>query len=88
MSKPRKIDSNIECPIDNFLYIIVEILEPIFFKFSPLIDTSKYMLGKIDEDYNLLELPKFINDEISKEYLERYHKILDCNNLQLQITYL
>ena len=57
-----------------------KIKKPIFFKFSPLIDTSKYMLGKIDEDYNLLELPKFINDEISKEYLETYHKILDCNN--------
>ena len=30
MSKPRKVDSSIECPIDNFLYIIVEILDPIF----------------------------------------------------------
>ena len=27
-----------------------KIKKPIFFKFSPLIDTSKYMLGKIDED--------------------------------------
>jgi len=47
MSKPRKIDSSIECPIDNFLYIIVEILDPIFYKlkFTPNMITTLSLIS-------------------------------------------
>lgn len=55
----------------------------IFIKFSPLIDPIKYMLGKYDNSYNILELPKFYsNDHINSnsEYHKKYKKILDPNN--------
>jgi hypothetical protein len=53
----------------------------IFIKFSPLIDPVKYMLGKYDNDYNILELPKFYNGSSShSEYYTKYKKILDPNN--------
>jgi len=55
----------------------------IFIKFSPLIDPVKYMLGKYDDDYNILELPKFYSsDDINStsEYHKKYKKILDPNN--------
>jgi hypothetical protein len=55
----------------------------IFIKFSPLIDPIKYMLGKYDNNYNILELPKFYsNDHINSnnDYHKKYKKILDSNN--------
>jgi hypothetical protein len=55
----------------------------IFIKFSPLIDPVKYMLGKYDNNYNILELPKFYsNDHINSnsDYHKKYKKILDSNN--------
>jgi hypothetical protein len=55
----------------------------IFIKFSPLIDPIKYMLGKYDNCYNILELPKFYNNDhiiSNNEYHKKYKKILDPNN--------
>ena len=55
----------------------------IFIKFSPLVDPIKYMLGKYDNNYNILELPKLYNsDHINNngEYHKKYKKILDPNN--------
>lgn len=55
----------------------------IFIKFSPLIDPVKYMLGKYDNCYNILELPKFYNSDHvnnNSEYHKKYKKILDPNN--------
>jgi hypothetical protein len=61
----------------------------IFVKFSPLIDPIKYMLGKYDNSYNILELPKYshgdetescIFDTNSEDYRIKYQKILDPNN--------
>jgi hypothetical protein len=55
----------------------------IFIKFSPLIDPVKYMLGKYDNSYNILELPKFYNSDhldSNSEYHKKYKKILDPNN--------
>jgi hypothetical protein len=55
----------------------------IFIKFSPLIDPVKYMLGKYDNCYNILELPKLYNNEhvtSNSEYYNKYKKILDPNN--------
>ena len=53
----------------------------IFIKFSPLLDPVKYMLGKYDNGYNILELPKFNNSSNSpSEYYTKYKKILDPNN--------
>tara|TARA_B100000900_G_scaffold407138_1_gene419325 strand:+ start:1856 stop:3634 length:1779 start_codon:yes stop_codon:yes gene_type:complete len=47
----------------------------IFFKYSPLIDATKYMIGKYDLSYNILILPKFINND------EKMHnRLLDYNN--------
>jgi hypothetical protein len=45
----------------------------IFIKFSPLIDPVKFMIGKYDNCYNILDLPKLENDNI-------LGKILDSNN--------
>lgn len=45
----------------------------IFIKYSPLIDPVKYMIGKYDNCYNILDLPAFGNDKI-------IHKVLDTNN--------
>jgi hypothetical protein len=55
----------------------------IFIKFSPLIDPVKYMLGKYDNSYNILELPKFYNSNHinnNSDYHKKYKKILDPNN--------
>jgi hypothetical protein len=54
----------------------------IFIKFSPLIDPVKYMLGKYDNSYNILELPKFYNSTTinNSDYHTKYKKILDPNN--------
>jgi hypothetical protein len=55
----------------------------IFIKFSPLVDPIKYMLGKYDNSYNILELPKFYNNDHinnNSEYHKKYKKILDSNN--------
>ena len=56
----------------------------VFIKYSPLIDPVKYMIGKYENNYNILELPKFIDtnnlDAKSMEYMKNYKKILDPNN--------
>jgi len=55
----------------------------IFIKFSPLIDPVKYMLGKYNDGYNILELPKFYSNQdvnSNSEYHTKYKKILDPNN--------
>ena len=56
----------------------------IFVKFSPLIDPIKYMLGKYDNSYNILELPKFCQEinmsNDNDEYRTNYKKISDPNN--------
>jgi hypothetical protein len=47
-----------------------------YVKFSPLVDPVKYMLGKYDNSYNILELPKYsITD-----YNSNYKKLADPNN--------
>ena len=55
-----------------------------YVKFSPLVDPVKYMLGKYDNSYNILELPKFSdtpNSSISNiDYNSLYKKIADPNN--------
>jgi hypothetical protein len=56
----------------------------IYVKFSPLVDPIKYMLGKYDNSYNILELPKFsdtTNSSISNiDYNSQYKKLADPNN--------
>jgi hypothetical protein len=56
----------------------------IYVKFSPLVDPVKYMLGKYDNSYNILELPKFsdtTNSSISTiDYNSQYKKLADPNN--------
>ena len=55
----------------------------VFIKYSPLVDPVKYMIGKYENNYNILELPKFIehtNLELNSEYCTTYKKILDPNN--------
>lgn len=51
----------------------------VFIKYSPLVDPIKYMIGKYENNYNILELPKFI-DDATPEYSATYKKILDPNN--------
>jgi len=51
----------------------------VFIKYSPLVDPVKYMIGKYENNYNILELPKFI-DEANSDYIATYKKILDPNN--------
>ena len=46
----------------------------IFFKYSPLIDPIKYMIGKYDTSYNVFEVPKINNNENIPE------KFLNTNN--------
>ena len=47
---------------------------PVFFKFSPLLDPIKYMVGKYDiSSESLLNIPSFQSDNNHK-------KTLDCNN--------
>ena len=74
---------------NKFLAIITDICnnkskKEIFIKYSPLIDPVKYMIGKYENNYNILELPKFIDkedlDAKSMEYMKTYKKILDPNN--------
>ena len=51
----------------------------IFFKYSPLIDPTKYMIGKYntkDSSYNILNLPNFLN----KEDKTINNKVFDPNN--------
>ena len=55
----------------------------VFIKFSPIVDPIKYMIGKYDMSYNMLELPKFIDPcdfDTETEYINKYKKILDPNN--------
>jgi hypothetical protein len=49
--------------------------KPVFFKYSPLLDPLKYIIGKYDiEDKNLLNLPSFTNQNNFHE------KLKDVNN--------
>jgi hypothetical protein len=56
----------------------------IYVKFSPLVDPVKYMLGKYDNSYNILELPKFSDTTNSSstdvDYNSQYKKLADPNN--------
>jgi hypothetical protein len=56
----------------------------IYVKFSPLVDPVKYMLGKYDNSYNILELPKFSDTTNSctstVDYNSQYKKLADPNN--------
>jgi|UniRef100_A0A6C0CC54 hypothetical protein len=56
----------------------------IYVKFSPLVDPVKYMLGKYDNSYNILELPKFSDTTNSSstniDYNSLYKKLADPNN--------
>ena len=69
---------------NKFLATITDICnnkfnKEVFVKYSPLVDPVKYMIGKYENNYNILELPKFI-DDINSEYSATYKKILDPNN--------
>ena len=58
-------------------------IKEVFIKFSPIVDPIKYMIGKYDTSYNMLELPKFIdasNLDLESDYINKYKKILDPNN--------
>ena len=48
----------------------------IFFKYSPMVDPVKYMIGKFDTSYNIFELPNFINRN-DKKIINKYY---DVNN--------
>ena len=51
----------------------------IFFKYSPLVDPTKYMIGKYntkDSSFNILNLPNFLN----KEDKTINNKVFDPNN--------
>ena len=50
------------------------ITKKIFFKYGPLIDPIKYMIGKYDNSYSILNLPTLNNNE------EVNKKTLDSNN--------
>ena len=73
---------------NKFLATITDICDnkynkEVFIKYSPLVDPVKYMIGKYENNYNILELPKFIdheNLEANSEYSAIYKKILDPNN--------
>ena len=73
---------------NKFLATITDICDnkvnkEVFIKYSPLVDPVKYMIGKYENNYNILELPKFIdhaNLEANSEYSATYKKILDPNN--------
>lgn len=73
---------------NKFLATVTDICDnkvnkEVFIKYSPLVDPVKYMIGKYENNYNILELPKFIdhtNLEINSEYCATYKKILDPNN--------
>jgi hypothetical protein len=71
---------------NKFLATITDICnnkfnKEVFVKYSPLVDPVKYMIGKYENNYNILELPKFIDDLNSEsEYSATYKKILDPNN--------
>ena len=53
-----------------------KIEKKIFFKYSPIIDPIKYMIGKYDSCYNILDLPNKEN----KEFHTKIDKIYDENN--------
>ena len=73
---------------NKFLATVTDICDnkvnkEVFIKYSPLVDPVKYMIGKYENNYNILELPKFIdhkNLETNSEYCAIYKKILDPNN--------
>jgi hypothetical protein len=73
---------------NKFLATITDICnnkfnKEVFVKYSPLIDPVKYMIGKYENNYNILELPKFIDNtnlDANSEYSATYKKILDPNN--------
>ena len=82
---------------NKFLATITDICDnkynkELFIKYSPIIDPVKYMIGKYENNYNILELPKFIDKDKDKdnendnlestfiEYANTYKKILDPNN--------
>ena len=52
-----------------------------FFKFSPIIDPCKYVVGKFDESYNILDLPNFNNiSEISNNKIMNPYNSSYCDS--------
>jgi len=72
----EKMNENIyQCKIQNIENEEVKDKE-IFFKFAPLLDPYKYLIGKYNpEDKSLFTLPKLNSDKS-----ECSEKIIDCNN--------
>ena len=75
----NSLDSNID--YNNYKATLIDIdnssnliEKDIFLKFSPLIDSTKYLLGKITDEASIFNLPK-------KDNVKYYPKYLDCNNL-------
>ena len=59
----------------------------VFFKFSPLVDPIKYMIGKYDCSYNIFQLPKFIDYTNNSNDINLCTKIYDENNYTRYITF-
>ena len=75
----NSLNSNIDYNNYNATLIDIDnssnlVNKDIFLKFSPLIDSTKYLLGKLENENNIFDLPKKDN----KTY---YPKYLDTNNL-------
>tara|TARA_Y100000389_G_scaffold72022_3_gene68760 strand:+ start:1760 stop:3499 length:1740 start_codon:yes stop_codon:yes gene_type:complete len=53
-----------------------------FFKFSPIIDPCKYVIGKFDSSYNILDLPNFNNIlELSNNKIMNPYNSSYCDSL-------
>ena len=59
----------------------------IYVKFSPLVDPIKYMLGKYDTSYNILELPKHLEETNETFMIQIIQHILMGFFLFYQVTY-
>ena len=53
-----------------------KIEKKIFFKYGPMVDPIKYMIGKFEENYDIFKLPNFINKDDEK-VIKKYY---DVNN--------
>ena len=53
-----------------------KIEKKIFFKYGPMVDPIKYMIGKFEMSYNIFELPNFTNRD-SEKIIQKYY---DVNN--------
>mgnify|MGYP001238674799 CR=1 FL=1 len=78
-NKYRLIDVNEKNSYSKFNCIISDNSDnvcnkEVFFKYSPLVDPIKYMIGKYELSYNIFNLPKLNKEENTLE------KVLDPNN--------